>query len=313
MGQLGYIVLAYSLMNHAGWTTVLYLTLNHSLFKAMLFLAVAGVVLRTGTRQMYQMGGLIKKMPLSFVSVLMAIIAVSGVPPLSGFGGKWLLYSSLLESGRYLQAALAFFASTIAFLYLFRLIHTIFLGQLKREHQTVKEAPFWLIFPQLVLMGALMAFSTFPAKFIRPMADIVSAWYPSVMRFEGGTILNTLGYWNGSYVMYVTMGIFAAPLVWLLIMMRKPQKLGQFNIVFAAERPDRPETSHYAYNFFAPYRKALGPLARPYIQDIWNAVIEGAASVSSMLRRFYTGNGQTYMVHIILFLTLSWFILRGMS
>lgn len=81
MGQLGYIVLAVAMANHFGWTTALYLTLNHFLFKTLLWLGIAGVIYKTGTRMMYQMGGLIKQMPLTFISVLMAIIALSGVPP----------------------------------------------------------------------------------------------------------------------------------------------------------------------------------------------------------------------------------------
>jgi formate hydrogenlyase subunit 3/multisubunit Na+/H+ antiporter MnhD subunit len=314
MSQLGYIILAYSLMNHAGWTTVLYLTFNHTIFKAMLFLAVAGVIMRTGTRQMYQMGGLISRMPVSFITVLMGIIAVSGVPPLSGFGGKWMLYSALIESGKYLEAGMAFFASTLAFLYLFRLIHTIFLGQMKAHHRAIKEAPFWLIFPQVVLMALLMVFSTFPHLFVEPMARITAAWFPGSMVFNvNGTISNSFGYWNGSWVMYVTMGVFAAPLLWLLIVMRKPQKVKQFNIVYASERPDRPETTHYAYNFFAPYRKALGFLAGPTIETTWKGVASLTENLSSSFRRLYTGNGQTYMIHIILFITLSYIAMRGLS
>jgi len=110
-----------------------YLAITHLMFKGMLFLSVAGVIYRTGTRFMYQTGGLIRKMPFSFLSALFAIIALSGVPPLSGFGAKWLMYSALLEKGWYLQAAAAMFASGVAFLYLFRLIHSIFLGQEKVE------------------------------------------------------------------------------------------------------------------------------------------------------------------------------------
>jgi len=314
MSQLGYIILAYSLMNHAGWTTVLYLTFNHTIFKAMLFLAIAGVIMRTGTRQMYKMGGLITRMPISYITVLLGIIAVSGVPPLSGFGGKWMLYSALLESGRYLEAGMALFASTLAFLYLFRLIHTIFLGQIKTEHREIKEAPVWLIIPQFALMALLMVFSAFPKLFAEPMARITAAWFPQNLAFTTeGTIISSLGYWNGSWVMYISIGVFAAPLLWLLIVMRKPQKVKQFNIVFAAERPDRPETTHYAYNFFAPYRKALGFLAGPGIETAWKGAASLAENLSSSFRRLYTGNGQTYMIHIILFLTLSYFAMRGLS
>jgi formate hydrogenlyase subunit 3/multisubunit Na+/H+ antiporter MnhD subunit len=128
MSQVGYIVMTVGLMSHLGWVTAIYLSFNHLFFKALLFLAIAGVISRVKTRNMYEMGGLIKKMPLSFISVLVAIIALSGVPPLSGFGSKWMMYTALIEKGWFYIAGLAFFASTVAFLYCFRLIHTIFLG-----------------------------------------------------------------------------------------------------------------------------------------------------------------------------------------
>jgi len=67
MGQLGYIVTGVALMSHLGWVSAMYITVNHFLFKGILFLSIAGVVLRTNERLMYKMGGLIKNMPLRWV------------------------------------------------------------------------------------------------------------------------------------------------------------------------------------------------------------------------------------------------------
>ncbi|MGB5180428.1 MAG: proton-conducting transporter membrane subunit, partial [Gammaproteobacteria bacterium] len=75
MGQLGYIVTGIALMSHLGWVAALYLTVNHFLFKGILFLAIAGVIVRTNERLMYKMGGLIKNMPFTFVATMIAIIA----------------------------------------------------------------------------------------------------------------------------------------------------------------------------------------------------------------------------------------------
>ncbi len=310
MGQIGYIVLAFAMMSHLGWTTALYLSITHLLFKAMLFLAVAGVVFRTGTRQMYEMGGLIKKMPFSFISVLIAIIAVSGVPPLSGFGGKWLLYTALLEKGWYLQLGLAFFASGIAFLYLFRLIHTIFLGQPKPHLKSVKDAPILMLVPQYIFILVIMAISMFPNFIIKPLSQVITPFYASTLEWEGFTVKSSLGYWNGLAVMNTTMIIFAIPLIWLLLVMRKPQSVKQFNIVYAAERPDRPETTHYAYNFFAHYRKALGFVVEPLATRFWNSVAEWTHSLAAMFRTIYTGNGQTYALHIVLFLLVLYLLMQ---
>ena len=58
MSQLGYIVTAIALMSHLGWVTALYLVANHLMVKGILFLAVAGIILRTGTRSFAETGGL---------------------------------------------------------------------------------------------------------------------------------------------------------------------------------------------------------------------------------------------------------------
>lgn len=311
MGQIGLIILAASMMDHMGWVSVQYLVFNHLLFKGLLFLAFAGVVYRTKTRQMYQMGGLIKRMPLSFISVLMAIIALSGVPPLSGFGGKWLLFTALMEKGWYPQLAVAFFSSSIAFLYCFRLIHAVFLGQAKAPFKTIKEAPVWFLIPQFVLIAVVMLFSMQPALFIKPMIAVAETWYPSTLSWRGATLVSRLGYWNGFQVMMIVMAMFALLLGWLLLVMRKPQKVKQFNIVFAAERPHLPETTHYAHNFFAHYQKALGFLVRPRGTGFWNGVGEWSRSASALLDNLYTGNGQTYAIHILLYIVVLYFLAAG--
>ena len=309
MSQLGYIVSSISLLSHLGWVSALYLTINHFMFKAMIFIAIAGVIYRTQTRQMYKMGGLIKKMPISYITVLIGIIAVSGVPPLSGFGSKWLLYTSLIEKGWYLQAAVFFFASAVSFLYLYRLIHTIFLGQLKFEHQNIKEAPIWYLIPQFIFIAGIMAISVFPNLIINPLNTLVSNYLNSDVIIDGYKVTSSLGYWNGNMIMMVTMGVFVIPLILLIWFNGRTQKVKQFNIVFAGERPESPQTTHFAYNMFSHYHKALGDFTKPRILDFWNSVSEWSHSLASMFRQIYTGNGQTYLLHIILYIIVMYIIL----
>ncbi len=315
MSQLGYIVAGFSLMSHLGWVSALYLSVNHFLFKGLIFMAMAGVFYRTGTRNMYEMGGLIKKMPISYISVLLGIIAASGVPPLTGFGSKWFIYTSLLEQGRYLQAALAFFSSAIAFLYLYKLIHTVFLGQAKPNQSAVKEAPIWLIIPQVVFMMVIMAFSCFPNMITKPLSEMVGAIIakPEWLSWNGYNMVLASpavhGNWNGNLIMYVTMGVFIFPLSWLLLVNARTQKVKQFNIVFAAERPYKPWTTHFAYNMFAPYRKALGLLVEPRATAFYKGIAEWTHSLSATISRLYTGNGQTYLLHLFLYTIVLYAIL----
>lgn len=311
MGQVGLIILAYASMTHLGWLTATYLAVNHVLFKGMLWLAFAGVVYRTRTRQMYQMGGLIKQMPGSFVSVLMAIIALSGVPPLTGFGGKWLLYNALIERGWHLQLAFAFLASTIAFLYCFRLIHTVFLGQPKPSLRHVSWAPWWILAPQAVLIALVMGFSMYPKVLVQALGASVSPVFAATVSWEGLTAVSPLGYWNGTMVMVLTMVLFGVLLVWLLFVQPRPQAVKQFNIVYAAERPLLPETTHFAHNFYAPYQKALGFLARPRVVRFWGGFTEWTRSLAGAIRQLYTGNGQTYALHILMFVAVLYLVTTG--
>lgn len=308
MSQVGYILAAISMLSHLGWVSAFYLSLNHMMFKSALFIAIAGVYYRTHTRNMYEMGGLIKKMPLSFISVLICIIAVSGVPPLSGFGSKWLMYSSFIEKGWYLQAAVLFFASAVSFLYLYRLIHAIFLGQAKHEHKDVKEAPFWFILPQYIFIGAIMVLSTFPNLLIRPLSNMAGQYFNSNIVINGYNVSGSFGHWNGNLIMLVTMGVFIVPLFFLILFVGRVTKVKQFNIVYAAERPESPQTTHVAHNMYAHYRKALGSWGKPRIWDFWHASAEWAHTMGDLFRRIYTGNGQTYLLHIILFFVVVFFI-----
>jgi formate hydrogenlyase subunit 3/multisubunit Na+/H+ antiporter MnhD subunit len=313
IGQMGYALFGLAMMNHLGWLMALMFVINHYIYKSMLFLSVGGVAKRTGTRAMYQMGGLITLMPLSFIAVLIGIIAMSGVPPLSGFGGRWILYNAIMTAEYRLPMILIFLSGPIAFLYLFRLIHSIFLGQLKDEHRRVREAPFWLVLPQMIYVVCLLAFALVPGLALRHVDAYISNFLPQgALNWEGLTITSQFGYWSPVSIMVIVGVIFTLVFGVLLLVNRKAQKVKQFNIVFSAERPYRPETTHFAWNFYAPYRKALGFLEWPVFERFWGAIVDLLHTAADLLRRFYTGNGQVYAIHLLAFVVVV-YLLKGAS
>lgn len=312
IGALGYAVFGLSLMSHLGWLTAISFSVTHFMFKALLFLAIGGVVWRVKTKDMYKMGGLIKKMPLTFISVLIGIIVLAGVPPLTGFAGKWLFFQAVMEKQWFLQGGLLFFSGIITFLYCFRLIHTIFLGQLKDEHRQVKEAPFWLLVPQYIILAVIMGFSLLPSSLLQPIGEMLIPYFPDgALTWDGQMAHTAYGYWNGKVIMIIVVAIFATVFGWLLFMNRKARKIKQFNIGYAGERPYRPETTHFAYNFFAPYKKAVGFLVAPGITNFWKKVDEGAHAVSDKFTKIYSGNGQSYLIHIVAFIVIIYLISFG--
>ena len=312
ISQMGYAVFGIALMNHVGWLLAMMFVINHYVYKSMLFLAVGGVYKRTGTKLMYRMGGLIAVMPFTFVSVLVGIIAMSGVPPLSGFGGRWLFYNAIMATDVRLPMVLIFMSGPIGFLYLFRLIHTIFLGQPKPEYRKLKEAPFWLVLPQMLFTAFLIGFAVLPGLALQKVDGYIGTFFGgSPLSWDGRVITSTFGTWNPVATMVVIGVTFVTVLAILLLKNHDAQKVKQFNIVFSAERPFKPHTTHFAWNFFAPYRKALGFLEAPLVTRFWGGVTDTFHSTADFTRRLYTGNGQTYAVQVVFFVVAVYIIAAG--
>jgi NADH-quinone oxidoreductase subunit M len=135
---------------------------NHATYQAALFMAVSAVIHRTGTADLNKLGGLVVRMPLSFLVLLVGIIGLAGLPPMNGFVSKWLVYRSLLNQGM----PLLFLASVIGtlgtILSVYKLIHNIFLGQLRVEHEQVREAPWSMLAPMLILCAIIFITGLLP-------------------------------------------------------------------------------------------------------------------------------------------------------
>ncbi|MDP9324701.1 MAG: hydrogenase 4 subunit B, partial [Acidobacteriota bacterium] len=94
----GMIALAYGrpYVASIGIAASLYHVLNHAVFKGLLFLGAGGMTLATGTRQIEQFGGLLRRMPWTGLFFLIGAMAISGLPPLNGFASEWLTFQAFL-------------------------------------------------------------------------------------------------------------------------------------------------------------------------------------------------------------------------
>ena len=312
IGQLGYILFAIAMMTQLGWLAGFTYVINHFLFKAILFMVVGGIVVKAGTHNLYQMGGLIKKMPFSFVAVLIAMITMAGLPPLSGFAGKWMFYNAVILKGWYIQGVIVFFAGTIAFLYAFKLLHSIFLGQLKDNHRNLKEISASILIPVYILIAGIMYFSAFPQDVLEPIGNMLANHFPATVSWSAdGNAVTLLSNWNGTAVMIIIVSVFVLVLGYLLLITGKTQKLEQFNIAYSAERPFRPETTHVSHNMYAGLNKAIGFLVAPGITNFWNNVSTMVLDFAGVVRRLYSGNGQVYAIHIIIYIVVFYLISLG--
>jgi hydrogenase-4 component B len=85
----------------------LYHTVNHASFKALLFLGAGSVYRATGTRNMEELGGLVRRMPRTAACFLVGAVAISALPPLNGFVSEWLVFQALLGGAAIPRAEVA--------------------------------------------------------------------------------------------------------------------------------------------------------------------------------------------------------------
>ncbi len=302
IGQVGYIILGLALSSTLGVTSALFHTINHAIFKGALFLAVGAVFYRTGTRDLNKMGGLIRNMPYTFFVVLLGIIAVAGIPPLSGFVGKWMLYEALIQQKLVFLAIVTFAASTGSFLYLYRLIFSIFLGQRPERFDEIKEVPWLMRIPMLILALLTVYLGAYPYKLLDLIGYVEQSFMGIKPLAPGMTVL--LGSWGGVNTL-TAISVVGASFVSVLIILsfyKRSHKVGQLDIHTAGEIPKPEVNLHFAVNFFQPFSRGMAPLLKHSFGRFFDKIGENLEGLFDLLRYFYTGNGQTYALYVIVFL-----------
>ncbi len=156
VSQLGFMMCA---LGAWGLTAGLFHLTTHAAFKALLFLCAGSVIHAVHTNDMRQMGGLSKKMPLTFLTTFIGTCAISGIPLLSGWYSKDMILERVYEHDPRLFIILAITATLTAF-YMFRLLFLTFLGteRDKDKHAHAHESP-WPMTVPLVVLALLSIFA----------------------------------------------------------------------------------------------------------------------------------------------------------
>jgi NADH-quinone oxidoreductase subunit L len=174
-------VLAYSTISQLGimfaaigmgsGVAATYHMVSQGLFKALAFLAAGSVITALETRDMKEMGGLRKQMKYTFVGFLLAMLAMSGLPPLIGFWSKDSILSLAFAMGP-LQTAVFLLAFTATALYSFRALVKVFFGQPKGEKKAV-ESPAVMLGPILALsVSVVLAWAVLYPQTLYPIATL---------------------------------------------------------------------------------------------------------------------------------------------
>ena len=158
VSQLGYMFLA---MGVGAFGAGVFHVMTHAFFKALLFLGSGSVILAVHHEQdMRKMGALKNKLPITYITMLLGTLAISGIPFFSGFFSKdeilWKAYSSPL--GNPWLWGVGFLTAGLTAFYMFRMIYLTFHGESRVDSHTaehVHESPLSMTIPLMIL--ALLA------------------------------------------------------------------------------------------------------------------------------------------------------------
>jgi NADH-quinone oxidoreductase subunit L len=139
LSQLGYMMFALGackigqVVAVTGWTASTFHIFTHAFFKCSLFLIAGSLIHQVGTNDLDAMGGLGKKMKLTYICTLISILAISGIPPFSGFFSKDEIILAAFQGHHYVVFGLALLTSGLTTFYMFRLFFLAFHGTPRHE------------------------------------------------------------------------------------------------------------------------------------------------------------------------------------
>jgi multicomponent Na+:H+ antiporter subunit D len=178
ISQVGYIVLGIGIGTPLGIAGGLFHLFNHALAKGLLFLTSGSVQQATGTRNLDEMGGLAKRMPVTAAANLVGALSIAGVPPLNGFWSKLIIIIALIQAGHPVFAVIAVLVSVLTLWYYLLMQRKAFFGKLNEKWAAVKEAPFWMtaatVLLALLCVGIGILFSSTITTWIQPAADVLA-------------------------------------------------------------------------------------------------------------------------------------------
>lgn len=321
----------------------LYHALNHAFFKGLLFMGAGAVYKETGTKNMEELGGLIRYMPQTAALFLIGSLAIASFPPFNGFISKWLTFQSLLNLPFFngddvwlsllgtLGATTLFLVSAFVGLGFVKLFGVIFLAQPRTERvSTAKEAPLSMRIAMGLMSLGILCLGIFPgfiASFLNPV--IKSLQPEAVIDPDKLFHIQSVAETNASIhpVLYMfTIGILlviviVALLVWV------GRSIYDQNEPWACGIALEPVMSYSGMSFSQPlliiYQFIFGRayesrkhqkdvsftiyMRRTFNHLIYDPMVRFVLFISRRIRRIQDGSIHTYLAYI--FITLILFLL----
>ena len=130
VSQLGYMMMGLGI---GSYTASMFHLYNHAFFKALLFLCAGSIIYAMDSYNLFEMGGLRRRMPITFWTMVIGGLSLAGIFPLSGFWSKDAIVASAYDEHYYVLFAMALITVFLTAFYIFRAIFLAFTGEPRTE------------------------------------------------------------------------------------------------------------------------------------------------------------------------------------
>ncbi|MEN8214278.1 MAG: proton-conducting transporter membrane subunit [Pseudomonadota bacterium] len=307
VGQTGYMLLGIVIANDLGSAGGLMHIFNYATYQAMLFMAVVAVMHRTGTSDLNKLGGLFTRMPLSYIAMLVGIIGLAGLPPMNGFVSKLLVYRSLIVDGSpllFLGAVIGTFGTILS---VYKLIHNIFLGQLRVEHAAVREAPLSMVLPMMILAAVVFVTGYFPGLVLDWTSAVQRAIGMPVLAHHLGGMMSDQGGLDMIWINSILLAGFGiGTLVFLLG--GRSRRVHQLDNYAGGHFLTAETRYHYSDNFYPGLMHLVGGWYRSSFEWLERGFVSTVDTLSTAMQGLYRNAHPSYLLLAAVVFALSWVI-----
>ncbi len=290
ISQLGYIFAVFGiagavLLEEAFFAGALHI-LAHAVFKALLFLCAGAVLHAVHSKYVYDMGGLKKYMPVTYFTMLVGALSLSGVPPFAGFFSKDLILHAAMHFETMIPYVLLLVTAVITVFYTFRMIGLVFHGEpsehIKKmnEHgHHIHEAPLVMRIPLIVLAVTTI---------------IVGFFFEPAIKFIAGEhiVFEELGHDILSFVLEV----FSSELILVSAIVILTGFIPAYYI-YIARKADPTKIVESNIILRALYKFLVN---RWYIDPLYYKIADGLRGFSARIRKLQTGYANVNIVYMII-------------
>ncbi|MEA3353886.1 MAG: proton-conducting transporter membrane subunit [Campylobacterota bacterium] len=299
IAQVGYIITILAILSNSAFEAALYHTIIHTFTKLLLFVNIAAIIYITGKSKFSSLGGLLYTYPLQFILLVIGIISLAGMPPLGGFSSKFLIYTTLLEEQKALLLVAVMFSSASAFLYCYKLVYGIYLGQ-KTSEENYKKIPVSFYIPQIIASIILIVLGVSPS-ILRPMFNNIleSLNLDTIIFSDIFTLSTSIGSFNGLAIMGGFAVLFIIILAIFVSLKNKTIKTkDRYDISYCGEIPDESTNLHYGYGMGRELKRIsfIKVILENSSKHFWKIVETITKDSSTVIKKLYSFDTQTIVL-----------------